>query len=113
LHFFSTNIGWSGGWNTSSSVGGMFKWNGALSVEDISKTGNLNVYPNPMEENFVVVLRDDPHNAEFILTDISGRIVQKIENISTNVIAIHRGDLSSAYIYFLLQMKKLLLGQEN
>jgi len=49
VQFLNSNVGWSGGFNTDSSTGGIFKYTGneLLSHSDNSFF-NLNFYPNPV-----------------------------------------------------------------
>jgi hypothetical protein len=47
LEFLSSTVGYSGGFATSATVGGIYKFSNALGVKDFNNTSEFSVYPNP------------------------------------------------------------------
>ncbi len=50
VRFYDINTGWAGGFNTSASDGGIYKWNYSVIVgqeEPLKTSTEINVYPNP------------------------------------------------------------------
>lgn len=47
LEFLSSTVGFSGGFTTSATVGGAYKFNPSLSVADFNNTSEFTAYPNP------------------------------------------------------------------
>lgn len=70
------NTCFSGGFNTSSTAGGMFKSTQNLGVADVKKTKNsINAYPNPTKD--FVSIKTDKKIVSSSLLDLSGKVVSK------------------------------------
>lgn len=57
VKFYDSNTGWAGGFNTSSSDGGIYKWNSTLvtsAPEPVKQISEISIYPNPTN-NFVTI----------------------------------------------------------
>ncbi|MFI5172661.1 MAG: T9SS type A sorting domain-containing protein, partial [Chitinophagales bacterium] len=76
LDFLSNEIGWAGGFTTSSTEGGVSKWNGApFAIENINDEKSITVFPNPTSD--FIVLNFAPGNHAEIkiqITSIDGQI---------------------------------------
>ncbi len=84
--FLNSTLGWSGGVNQSSTVGGVFKWSGAVTpmagVENKSLPAiEISVYPNPTSNLLSVYLNN--LNGRKIQLSISNFLGQKVYE-STN-----------------------------
>lgn len=76
VQFNDINNGWSGGFNTSATVGGMFKWGSVRLPASVSygKVDAFKVYPNP--SNDLVYVSANVNGASTIkVTDMMGRVV--------------------------------------
>jgi hypothetical protein len=72
-------------------------YSGPLSVDDISKLKDINIYPNPT--NGIINLANVPINSKLILFNIHGVAIREIKNTSSNQ-TLDFSDLDSG-IYFL------------
>ena len=76
VQFNDINNGWSGGFNTSATEGGIFKWGSVRLPANVSygKVDAFKVYPNP--SNDLVYVSANVNGASSIkVTDIMGRVV--------------------------------------
>ncbi len=76
VQFNDINNGWSGGFNTSATEGGIFKWGSVRLPASISygKVDAFKVYPNP--SNDLVYVSANVNGASSIkVTDMMGRVV--------------------------------------
>ncbi len=76
VQFNDINNGWSGGFNTSATEGGIFKWGSVRLPASVSygKVDAFKVYPNP--SNDLVYVSANVNGASSIkVTDIMGRVV--------------------------------------
>ncbi|HXB41545.1 MAG TPA: T9SS type A sorting domain-containing protein [Bacteroidia bacterium] len=64
--FLNSSTGWSGGLNTSATVGGMYKWTGApleiKSNSTYSSGTQLNVFPNPFNNQLTININPTNHS---------------------------------------------------
>ena len=102
VSFFSTNVGWSGGWNTNQTTGGMFKWTGSLGLADPENNSGFIVYPNPMSHAAILYSEREMKNVLMVITSVEGREVSRTENNSGHYISIARGDLSAGIYFYTL-----------
>jgi hypothetical protein len=57
--FMNTTTGWTGSFNTSATVGGIYKWNWsglAIGIAEHKNASELSVYPNPNNGQFQIAL---------------------------------------------------------
>ncbi|MDR6516120.1 T9SS type A sorting domain-containing protein [Chryseobacterium camelliae] len=81
---------YSGGFNTSSTVGGMFKSSQNLSVSDALKLNNgLSIYPNPAKGE--VNIKTDKKIKSSSVLDISGRTVLSSTTQKVDVSSLAKG----------------------
>jgi photosystem II stability/assembly factor-like uncharacterized protein len=93
--FVNTSTGWSGSFNTSSTVGGMFKWTTPLGIQEHTLTnGTLSVYPNPNQGSIQISLENATSKQSVVMIyDLVGNVVFKsIENAGSSVLNV---DLST------------------
>ncbi len=66
VKFYDINTGWAGGFNTSASDGGIYKWNSTLvtsSPAPVKQLSEISIYPNPTN-NFVTIKFPHAVNAQ-------------------------------------------------
>ena len=63
-----------------------------------------------MNEEAFISLSNEPINAQLILTDVTGKVVLHIENISTKEIKIDRNDLAAGLYFFKLIEGAVVIG---
>lgn len=102
LNFADENNGWSGGFNTSATVGGVFKWGSVRMPASVSagKVESFNVYPNPNNGSFYVNAKVTGAST-IKVTDLVGKIVFE-KTYPTKSMLLTSVDLSdvNAGIYF-------------
>lgn len=87
---FDANTCYSGGFNTSSTVGGMFKSSQNLSVLDINKgINNLSIYPNPTKGE--VNIKTDKKIKSTTVLDLSGKVLTVGSSETVNLSAFTKG----------------------
>jgi len=87
--FVNTSTGWCGGFNTSSTVGGMFKWSTPLGIQENTMTnGTVSVYPNPNQGSIQISLDNaTSKQSVVVIYDLVGNVVFKsIENAGSSVL---------------------------
>lgn len=72
--FVNGNTGWSAGFSTSATVGGIFKLDGTLANTDFAAAATFKVYPNPATSN-VMITTVDGDAYRLSVTDLSGKVV--------------------------------------
>lgn len=78
VQFNDINNGWSGGFNTSATEGGIFKWGSVRLPASVNygKVDAFKVYPNPSNGNDLVYVSANVNGASTIkVTDMMGRVV--------------------------------------
>ena len=99
VKFLNTTTGWSGGFTTSATADGIFKYTGpALGSSSFEAIG-INIYPNPVNDIFVIESANNSSITALTISDVNGRTVKTINGISiSNQISI--SELNKG-IYFL------------
>ena len=99
VEFFNTTTGFTGGFNTSATVGGIAKYTGtALPVKSFEAIG-FSVYPNPVNDSFTIQNANNIAISGLTISDINGRTVKTL-NVNAIENQINISDLNSG-IYFL------------
>lgn len=99
--FFDGTTGWCGGYNTSSTVGGIFKYTGpALANDSFEKVASFEISPNPAKDFIGITNNNNVLLTDVTISDLNGRTVKslKVENLSE--VQINVSDLNSG-IYFM------------
>ncbi len=84
---------------------------GSISGIDENTNGELSisVFPNPIHENAILNFSENIQQGELILTDITGKQIQKISNINGYTFQFNRNEISSGiYCITLLQSNKII-----
>ncbi len=102
IEFADENNGWSGGFNTSATVGGIFKWGSVRLPAGVSagKVEAFNVYPNPNNGTFYVNAKVNGESKIKVM-DLVGKVVFE-KTYPTRSLLLTSVDMSNeqAGIYF-------------
>jgi hypothetical protein len=97
--FMNTTTGWAGGFNTSATVGGIYKWSSTTIMgvqENHQMEAGLNVYPNPNDGHFQIALKDASGKpVQVLVFDIAGKIVFDASEANGNSVFVKDLDLSA------------------
>jgi photosystem II stability/assembly factor-like uncharacterized protein len=86
-NFLNSTTGWSGGFNTSATVGGIFKWTGNFSgIADNSTLHSIKLFPNPSSGIFTFQVNGVASNADVKIKiyDAIGNLVLAQNDKTTN-----------------------------
>ncbi len=100
VSFLDGSTGWCGGFNTSATVGGIFKYSGpALSVKDFNNTAEFSAYPNPT--NGTIKLSSSINNVSNVAVfDMLGKEVLTKNYTNLNEVDVDLSSLNNG-VYFL------------
>ena len=88
--FYDSLNGWAGGFNTNSTIGGIYKWNPKFITTGIASINNdnlnINIYPNPSNGKYNILFGSEINeNPNIEVLDILGKSVYKSNiNLSNN-----------------------------
>ena len=97
--FLNATTGFTGGFNTSATVGGISKYTGTVLPAQSFEAIGFSVYPNPVNDNFTIQNGNNIAISGLTLSDINGRTV-KTFNVNAIENQINISDLNSG-VYFL------------
>ncbi len=106
VSFFDINTGWAGSFNTSSTDGGIYKWNPAIFTgvtSAISKEDNIKVYPIPAKNivNLSLGTMDDENMTITIYNMLGAKVMnQKMKAISGDIVQLDLSTIDSG-VYFI------------
>ena len=83
VKFFSSSVGWAGGFNETSSSRGIWKWLGipTTGVKDIPGNKlNLSIYPNPCFGKLHFITANPERVVEISINDLQGKLVKHFSN---------------------------------
>jgi hypothetical protein len=86
--FLNTSIGWTGNFNTSLTVGGIYKWTAdIMAIEESHSVNGISLYPNPNQGQFQIALKElSGKTVQISIFDITGKLVcQSSEGNSSSV----------------------------
>jgi hypothetical protein len=75
-----------------------------VGINNINEERNISVFPNPFTESTMVYFKNNL-NSNYVLTitDITGKIIKQINNITGNKIEIARGSMNSGF--YMIELK--------
>jgi hypothetical protein len=103
--FFNATTGYTGGFTTSPSSGGIFKYTGTVLPTDTFSKNSFSLFPNPSSDIITVQNPNLDFNS-ISFTDVNGRIIKQLDFASVTEKQISVSELNSG-IYF------ILIGSEN
>ncbi|MBE0650829.1 MAG: S8 family serine peptidase [Bacteroidales bacterium] len=83
VKFYSSSVGWAGGFNENSTSRGIWKWLGipTTGVTELPVNGiNIKVYPNPSAGLVHFYLPDNEIVSGITIYDLDGKLVSRLEN---------------------------------
>jgi hypothetical protein len=83
VKFYSSSVGWAGGFNENSSSRGIWKWLGipTTGVTELPVNGiNIKVYPNPSAGLVHFYLPDNEIVTGISIYNLEGKLVSRLEN---------------------------------
>lgn len=96
--FLNGTTGWAGGFTTSSTAAGIYKYTGASLKNEAFDVAGFSVYPNPVNDTFTIQNGNNIAISGLTISDINGRTVKTLNLNSLENINI--SDLNSG-VYFL------------
>lgn len=99
VEFLDGNTGFTGGFNTSATVGGISKYTGTVLPRASFDSESFSVYPNPINDNFNIQNGNNIAISGLTISDINGRTVKTL-NVNAIENQINISDLNSG-VYFL------------
>ncbi len=103
VSFLNSSTGWSGGFNSSPTSGGMFKWAGVFTgISNLSTANNnfINAYPNPFSKQFTIETKSkNTINLMVEVYDVLGNLVLKSDDFENGKVTIKSNAFVSG-IYF-------------
>lgn len=97
--FLNATTGFSGGFNQSATVGGIFKYTGSVLPNQSFESAGFSVYPNPVNDSFTIQNGNNITISGLTISDINGRTVKTL-NVNAIENQINISDLNSG-VYFL------------
>jgi photosystem II stability/assembly factor-like uncharacterized protein len=96
--FLNTSTGWTGNFNTSATVGGIFKWTGdIMAIEENQSVNGISLYPNPNKGQFQIELKELSGKAlQINIFDITGKVVYQSSEGNSNSVFMKNVDLSAS-----------------
>lgn len=98
--FFNATTGYTGGFTTSPSAGGIFKYTGTVLPTDSFSKNTFSLFPNPSSDITTVQNPNQDFNA-VSFRDVNGRIIKKLDFAAVTEKQISVSDLKSG-IYFVI-----------
>jgi len=97
VKFYSSSVGWAGGFNENSTSRGIWKWLGIPStgVGEIPGNSGIKIYPNPTSGVVHFYVPDAKRLFEISIYDIQGKLVRKIQDREATSSHEYTLDLSS------------------
>ncbi len=98
--FLDLNTGFSGGFTTSATVGGIYKYTGTALNTDSFVSSKFTTYPNPVRDVISISNSENIIFTEVAITDLNGRTVKNIKVNDLSEVQINVSDLNSG-VYFM------------
>ena len=99
VEFLNEMTGFTGGFNQSSTLGGIAKYTGTTLTNETFEVEDFSLYPNPINDSFIIQNKNNTTILGLMISDINGKIVKNI-NVNSIGNEINISDLNSG-IYFL------------
>lgn len=99
VEFLNSTTGFTGEFNASSVTGGISKYSGTVLSTRSFEVSGLSIYPNPINDMFIIQNENNIGISDLTITDVNGRTV-KVINVNSIENEINISDLNSG-IYFI------------
>ena len=96
VEFINGTTGWSGGFSTDQNTGGIFKFNGnlTLATNDVAATKKFTASPNPTS-GMLTLSSDNASISEVFVIDMLGKQVMNASFDSVNTASINMSNLNA------------------
>jgi hypothetical protein len=101
--------GQSTGYNSKSIV--TLKYSHSIGLEELNEQNSMLTYPNPFNSSFSVETFKPIDHGTFILFDISGKVVIRVNELIGAEWIIQRNDLSAGMYFYTLTEKGKIIGK--
>jgi hypothetical protein len=98
--FLNESVGFTGGFTTSATVGGVSKYTGTVLVNETFESSKFAIYPNPSNSVVNITNSDNILLSEVTITDMNGRIVKTVNANNLTEVQINVADLTTG-VYFM------------
>lgn len=95
IAFLNNTVGFTGGFTTSSTVGGISKYTGTELFTKSFEANKFSTFPNPVNDIVTISSSENINFNGINITDINGRIVKIFKTNNVSEIQINVSDLSS------------------
>jgi photosystem II stability/assembly factor-like uncharacterized protein len=108
--FINPSTGWCAGFNSSSTIGGIFKYSGpALSNIDFNSNSLfVSIYPNPARDILNFTTTDNTSINNVSILDISGKVVLNSNNFNSNSVDISKLQSGVYFVKFSSDEKSIV-----
>ena len=100
VSFFDGNTGFTGGFTTSATVGGVSKYTGTVLKTDTFNASKFSTYPNPVSDNVTISNSDNILLTDVSITDINGRTVKSLKVNNLSEVQMNVAELTAG-VYFM------------
>lgn len=98
--FFNGSVGFTGGFTTSATVGGISKYTGTVLSNESFTANKFVTYPNPVTDNITISNENNIILTDVSITDINGRTVKNIKVNNLSEVQLNVSELTAG-IYFM------------
>lgn len=100
VEFLNGTVGFSGGFTTSPTAGGIFKYTGTVLKTDSFVSNKFTSYPNPANDLVTITNSDNILFSEITITDLNGRTVKNFKVSDLSETQINVSELTTG-VYFM------------
>lgn len=100
VSFLDGNTGFTGGFTTSASAGGVSKYTGTVLKTNTFNASKFSTFPNPVSDNVTVSNTDNILLTDVNITDINGRTVKSLKVNNLTEVRMNVSELGAG-IYFM------------
>jgi uncharacterized delta-60 repeat protein len=90
------------------------KYNSPVGINELANENQISVYPNPFSNSATVLIQSlnsfNNQKIAFIMYDLLGKEVSRIDNIQSNEFIITKGELSNGLYLFKIFQNNLIIG---
>ena len=100
VSFLDGNTGFTGGFTTSATAGGVSKYTGTVLKTNTVNASKFSTYPNPVSDNVTISNSDNILLTDVSITDINGRTVKSIKVNNLSEVQMNVSELGAG-VYFM------------
>jgi len=100
VSFLDGNTGFTGGFTTSATVGGVSKYTGNVLKTNTFNASKFSTYPNPVSNNVTISNTENILLTDVNITDINGRTVKSVKVNNLSEVEMNVSELGAG-VYFM------------